>query len=88
LRKFDLVIVSSAETEFDKALHYYNSKIPGLEEKFKAETIKVLDFVVSNPNLFPVKFKRFRDILSFTRLRIKKFWSLAFFIANNTRLKN
>lgn len=58
MASFDLIIVEQAIIEMEDTCDFYNARVNGLGAKFSEEVFELLDKILLNPLLFPVKFER------------------------------
>ena len=61
MASFDLIIVEQAIIEMEDTCDFYNVRVNGLGTKFSEEVFELLDKILLNPLLFPVKFERIRE---------------------------
>ena len=61
MESFDLIIVEQAIIEMENACEFYNVKVDGLGAKFSEEIFELLNKILINPLLFPVKFKQIHE---------------------------
>lgn len=61
MQSFELIIVEQAIIEMEDACKFYNTRVNNLGTEFSEEVFEVLDKVVLNPFLFPIKFNEVHE---------------------------
>lgn len=61
MQSFELIIVEQAIIEMEDAYRFYDARADNLGTEFSEEVFEVLDKVLLNPFLFPIKFKEVHE---------------------------
>lgn len=61
MESYDLIIVEQAIIEMEDACEFYDAKVDNLGAKFNQEVFELLDKILLNPLLFPVKFEQIHE---------------------------
>lgn len=62
MTKYIIEFTALSNQELVDAVEYYESQLPGLSVKFETELDGIIKKIVSNPLLFPNKFKKYREV--------------------------
>lgn len=58
---YTLKIIPEAQIDIQEATHWYNQQQEQLGDRFFIQVAETIDYIVTNPMLFPLKYKQVRQ---------------------------